>query len=118
MDNFDPLESVTLPSLGQLKCSGLVLIVGPNSSGKSQLLQDIYARICGEPRALVVAEDIRVRNPEYEPFIKFLKDSKYIEPTVDDNGTEQWKLRKTYAGSRQPVNAINPQQARQWYESS
>ena len=53
--DFKPLESFELPGIGSVQCDGLTVIVGPNSSGKSQLLQDIYLRLCGEPRALVVA---------------------------------------------------------------
>jgi hypothetical protein len=117
MDYFKPLERVVLPELGDLNCSGLVLIVGPNSAGKSQLLQDIYQRICGEPRALVVASDIRVHKPEYQPFMTYLEKEGYFETVVDENGNAQWKPLKTYAGSGQVVNQIAPQQAQSWHTS-
>ena len=55
VEDFKPLDRVALPDIGDIRCSGLIVVVGPNSSGKSQLLQDIYLRLSGEPRALVVA---------------------------------------------------------------
>lgn len=117
MKNFKPLELLSLPGLGELQCSGLILVVGPNSSGKSQLLQDIYQRICGEPRSLVVATNVRVHKPEYHPFIEYLEQEGYFETVVDDNGNTQWRPLKTYAGSGQSVNQINQNQAQTWYGS-
>jgi hypothetical protein len=38
LTDFKPLARVSLPGLGALQCSGLVVLVGPNSSGKSQFL--------------------------------------------------------------------------------
>jgi hypothetical protein len=58
--DFKPLGRVFLPGLGDLQCSGLVVLVGPNSSGKSQLLQDVYRRLAGEPRQLVVAKEVQI----------------------------------------------------------
>ena len=117
MKTFKPLQLLSLPGLGDLKCSGLVLIVGPNSSGKSQLLQDIYQRISGEPRSLVVASNIRVEKPEFQPFMEYLEQEGYFETIIDDAGNAQWRPLKTYAGSGQAVNQINQQQAQQWHGS-
>lgn len=114
---FKPLERVSLPALGDLTTSGLILVVGPNSSGKSQLLQDIYLRLCGEPRALVVATSIQIRLPEYEPFMAYLEREGYFETVLDDNGNSVWRPLKTYAGSGQPVGQIQPQQAQTWHGS-
>jgi hypothetical protein len=36
LSDFKPLGRLVLPELGVLECSGLVVLVGPNSSGKSQ----------------------------------------------------------------------------------
>ncbi len=67
LSDFKPLGHVSLPGVGDLRCSGLVLVVGPNSSGKSQFLKDIFLRISGEPRALVVASDVRVNRHSKRP---------------------------------------------------
>jgi len=91
LSDFKPLERVALPDNGELRCSGLILVVGPNSSGKSQFLQDLYLRLCGQPRALVVATNIRIRKPEnYDSFIQCLESEGYFETITDDNGNQQW----------------------------
>ena len=118
LSDFKPLERVSLPDIGDLRCSGLILVVGPNSSGKSQLLQDIYLRISGEPRALVVATDVQVNKPqEYEPFARWLEDKGYFETFVDENGSSQWRPRTVYLGTGQAINQIQPNQAQNWYSA-
>lgn len=117
LTEFKPLERVTLPLLGDVHCAGLILVVGPNSSGKSQFLQDIYQKICGEARKLVVATEIVIRRMEYEPFIGYLEHEGYFETVEDDNGVQQWRPLKTYVGSGQAVGVIQPQQAQQWHSA-
>ncbi len=117
LSDFKPLEEVTLPDIGDLRCSGLILIVGPNSSGKSQFLQDIYLRLCGEPRSLVVATDVRISKPDYEPFMKCLEAEGYFVTVTDDNGTSRLKPLTTYLGTGQAVTPIEPKQAQIWHGS-
>jgi recombinational DNA repair ATPase RecF len=78
LTDFKPLAKVTLPGVGDIPCSGLTLVVGPNSSGKTHLLTDLYLRLCGEPRKLVVASDVRVDKPEYTPLMNCLESEGYI----------------------------------------
>lgn len=116
LTDFRPLNRVSLPDLGDLRCSGLILIVGPNSSGKSQFLQDIYLRISGEPRALVVASNIEIQKPpEYGSFIEWLKARRYIEDFYDDNGTAHWRPLTTYLGTGQAVTQIQQNQGQNWH---
>ena len=65
LTDFKPIKELALPGLGTLQCAGLIVIVGPNSSGKSQLLQDIKEKISGEPRELVVAEKLEIEVPDH-----------------------------------------------------
>ena len=58
LSDFKPLAQVVLPDVGKIPCAGLTLVVGPNSSGKTQFLADLYSRLCGEPRDVVVASDV------------------------------------------------------------
>src|SRR5690348_3944698 len=105
-DSFDfkPLETLSLPDVGDLRCSGLIVIVGPNSSGKSQLLQDIYQRLSGEPRALVVATKVTFRKPpEYTQFATSLEKAGYFRTIVDESGSQQWRPQTIYLGSGQPI---------------
>lgn len=116
--DFKPLEKVTLPDLGDLQCSGLILVVGPNSSGKSQLLQDIYKRLTGQVRTLVVATHISLtKPPDYGQFAKNLEAAGYFETVFDDDGNAQWRPRTTYLGTGQAVNQIAPNQAQNWHNA-
>jgi predicted ATP-dependent endonuclease of OLD family len=45
LSDFKPLKRVVLPALGELNCAGLTVFVGPNSSGKTQLLRDIKGKL-------------------------------------------------------------------------
>lgn len=115
LSDFKPLKQVVLPGLGDLTCSGLVLIVGPNSSGKSQFLQDLYHRMAGEPRQLVVASDIQIEKPPIDPFLQCLEDEGYFSPFFDDAGNKHLRPQTMYLGSGQPIGQIQPHQAQQWH---
>ena len=115
LSDFKPLRRVVLPDLGELTCSGLVVLVGPNSSGKSQLLQDMYRRISGEPRKLVVATEVQIQKPPLDPFLRCLEEEGYFSTFEDDAGNKQLRPRTMYLGIGQPLGQIQPQQAQQWY---
>lgn len=100
-----------------MACSGLIVIVGPNSSGKSQLLQDVYRRLSGEPRQLVVAADIQIEKPPLEPFLKCLEDEGYFSEFEDESGKRHLRPMTMYLGTGQAVSQIQPHQAQQWYGS-
>src|SRR5262249_31132520 len=117
LSDFKPLERVVLPGLEELDCSGLILVVGPNSSGKTQLLRDIHERIKGNSRELVVASEIRLRKPELDPFLLCLEREGYLERVVDNTGAEQIRPRTTYLGTGEASPLIRADEARQWYES-
>ncbi|MDK9712966.1 MAG: ATP-binding protein [Sulfuritalea sp.] len=117
LSDFKPLRQVTLPGLGDLECSGLIVLVGPNSSGKSQLLQDIYGRLSGTPRRLVVASDIQIEKPPLEPFLRCLEDEGYFTTFEDEAGTKYMRPLTMYLGTGQALGQIQPQQAQQWYGS-
>jgi hypothetical protein len=118
LTDFKPLQRVELPGLGELHCTGLILIVGPNSSGKTQLLQDLYRRIIGEPRTLVVATTVELRRPEQmEPFIQCLEREGYLTKITDDAGNEQLRPLTTFVGSGEPAAQIHINQSREWFNS-
>jgi len=117
LSDFKPLRRVLLPGLGDLACSGLVVLVGPNSSGKSQLLQDVYRRLAGEPRQLVVASDIQIEKPPLDPFLRCLEQEGYFSMFEDEAGTKHMRPLTMYLGMGQALGQIQPQQAQQWYGS-
>jgi hypothetical protein len=116
LTDFKPLAEVTLPGVGQIPCSGLTLVVGPNSSGKTHFLTDLYSRLCGEPRNLVVASDVRINKPEYAPLMQCLVSEGFIRRYVNpDNNEEQIIPSTTYAGTGTAFQTIQSQQAQNWY---
>lgn len=117
LSDFKPLKKVSLPGVGALECSGLTLIVGPNSSGKSQFLQDLFLRLSGEARTLVVATDIEVDKPEFDPFLAALESEGYVETFEDENGTKQLRPKTMYVGSGQAISQIQHSQAQTWHQS-
>lgn len=98
LSDITPLESLELPDIGEVDCSGLILIVGPNSSGKSQLLRDIQKKVSGEPSKLVVASGIGVRKLSHEPLMKYLSDQGHIYIFEDADGNEFIRPKSTYGG--------------------
>jgi hypothetical protein len=81
---FNPLKAIAIPNVGKVRPRGLTVIIGPNSSGKTQTLRDIEARLLGQPRRLVVCEDIEVeRPPELDPILEMLTVGRLIRRRVD-----------------------------------
>ncbi len=118
LSDFKPLKRVVLPGLGELNCAGLTVFVGPNSSGKTQLLRDIKGKVAGEARDLVVATELEVEVPELDPFIKCLKAEGYIYSIFDDNDQEQYVPSTPFLGMGQPAQNIQPAQAMQWHSTA
>src|ERR1700730_11939577 len=118
LSDFKPLAKVALPDVGDIPCSGLTLIVGPNSSGKTQLLADLYCLLCGEPRDLVVASDVQINKPEYATLLQLLESEGYIR-TVFDPGNNQKQIvpRTTYIGTGTAFQPFPVQQAEGWYSA-
>ena len=82
--HLNPLQSIAVPNVGRVQPHGLVVVIGPNSSGKTQMLKDIQARLLGQPRKLVVCEDIVLqRPPDLNPLLDLLYQSRQIRRRVD-----------------------------------
>ncbi|QDT79453.1 hypothetical protein Mal35_29110 [Gimesia maris] len=64
LSEHNPLKSIAIPNVGSIDPRGLVLIIGPNSSGKTQLLKDINGRMLGQPRSLVVCDEVEIKRPD------------------------------------------------------
>lgn len=114
---FSPLDTLELPGIGKVDSTGLILIVGPNSSGKSQLLRDIHQRVSGEPRTLVVASTVAVRHLPYEPLVAALTEAGFIRRWEDDGGSIHIRPMTTYAGSGQAAGQQQVNQIQNWHSS-
>ena len=118
LSDFKPLKRLVLPDLGELDASGLTIFVGPNSSGKTQLLRDIRFRTTGEIRELVVATELDVESPDLDEFIACLKAEGHIFSTYDDNEREQYVSRTVFAGTGQASKNVQSTEASQWHQNS
>lgn len=118
LTDFKPIKCLELPGLGETACTGLTVIVGPNSSGKSQLLRDIKERISGEPRELVVASNLEIETPELEPFLRCLKQEGHMYSRWDDNDQEQYVPMTAFLGTGQGAQNVGSQQLQQWQNKS
>lgn len=114
---YSPLERLALPGLGDIECSGLTLIVGPNSSGKSQLLRDMAMRLVGDPRELVVAEEIELKQLPYDELVGALKDGGFITQFEDDAGNSFLRPLTTYGGGG-AAQQMQVNQVQSWYNTS
>ena len=111
-----PLEGVRLPALGELDVSGLVVIVGPNSSGKTQLLRDLHAPLCGQPRDPVVAEAVVIRRPEdFGSYIGAMESAGYLERGRNADGAEELRPLSNYVGSGVPSANVVEATASKWF---
>ena len=71
--DFNPLKSLAVPNVGRIEPRGLIVIVGPNSSGKTQMLKDIQQCLFGMPRKLVVCDAIELdKPPDLDVFLNVL----------------------------------------------
>jgi hypothetical protein len=113
--DFNPLRRIVLPDVEDINSFGLTVIVGPNSSGKSQLLRDIYHSVCGDRRSLVVAANIEIEKPNAEGLLTALLEDKFLRKVTDDNGTVNYVPTTTYLGTGQPVNQVSHSETQTWY---
>jgi hypothetical protein len=117
LSDFKPLGLVELPDIGTVSCLGLTLIVGPNSAGKTRLLNDLNSRLCGDPRSTVVARRIELNKPEYQPLIDCLRDEGYIRTPSDANGRLQLVVNTPYLGTGEVQPPVAIDQVRGWYDA-
>src|SRR5438445_2133278 len=70
-----PVAGVILPGIpGGISLKGLIVVVGPNSSGKTNLLRDIHAGGSGSSRPLVVAQEIQLRpSAQLHDYLQFFQ---------------------------------------------
>jgi hypothetical protein len=113
-----PVASITVPGVGKLQAGGLVVIVGPNSSGKTQLLRDIHSRVLGQPRELIVCDSIELRKPNtFDKFVQSLIDRGAMKITgKGDAARLEGAVPHFGIGGSVPAE-ISMADARGWYDS-
>jgi len=60
---YNPIHSVSLPGAGRIDLRGLIIVVGPNSSGKTLFLRDLVHALSPNQEDLVVCSDVILSKP-------------------------------------------------------
>ncbi len=103
--DFNPLMSIAIPNVGKVQPRGLVVIIGPNSSGKTRTLRDIESRLLGQPRKLVVCEEVEVRRPaELRSFLDLLYEQRLIRKRTDSDNNVYIDSMMPQLGAAAPSN--------------
>jgi energy-coupling factor transporter ATP-binding protein EcfA2 len=103
LEDFNPLAGITLPGGKDITTSGLILFVGPNSSGKTQLLKDVHATLLGQPRKLVVAQNVAISKPRsFDLLLDSLVRQGYMRREFNDKGVELLRVRTVPLGGSSP----------------
>jgi ABC-type cobalamin/Fe3+-siderophores transport system ATPase subunit len=81
--DYNPLSTIKVRGLDEVVAAkGLVVIVGPNSSGKTRFLRDIELALLGSRDQPIVCENIRIQGPTSgEVFVNDLLEKKLIQKT-------------------------------------
>jgi hypothetical protein len=119
LSDFNPLSSLDLPGNKTIALKGLILIVGPNSSGKTQLLKDVHQSILGQPRKLVVATAFGYRKPKsFESMVDALQKEGYVRKETAPNGRTILKNRTAAIGVNTSIpTEIDYESANSWFNS-
>jgi ABC-type transport system involved in cytochrome c biogenesis ATPase subunit len=115
---FNPLKSIAIPNVGRVVPKGLVLVIGPNSAGKTQLLRDINGRMLGDARSLVVCEDIEISRPaSLDSLLEVLYAENHIRRRVDANNSVFIDTRIPAFGGSQSNWSLYDHQVKSFFEN-
>ena len=114
--DFNPLKSITVPNVGRVEPKGLVLVIGPNSAGKTQILRDIQGRVLGQARKLVVCDDIEIsRPPSLDLLLGVLFAENHIRRRVDENNNVYIEPRIPHFGGTQSNWSLTENQVKSYF---
>jgi hypothetical protein len=91
-----PIRSVDLPGVSDVELRGLLVVVGPNSSGKTQFLRDLNDVVLGRARKLVVATAVSYNRPP--PFKAYL-DSLLANDIIREKSSDEFQKRSLQYGA-------------------
>src|SRR5439155_23645390 len=104
---YSPLQAIKVPSLAtEVEPEGLIVIVGPNSSGKTHFLRDVAKAVMGTETSLVVCESVALQPPtDGKIFTQDLLDQKLLRPGPDKGRA---KLGRPHFGTGARGPDVNP----------
>ncbi|CUS37335.1 hypothetical protein COMA1_40003 [Candidatus Nitrospira nitrosa] len=89
---FSPIKAVSLHGITPLTLRGLIVVVGPNSSGKTTLLREIHSAVSGVEKKLLVAQELSYRGlPPVREFIEHFTSTNDIEEVVSSGNVYHYK---------------------------
>jgi hypothetical protein len=78
---YNPLKNISMPGAEVVDPKGIVVVVGPNSSGKTHFLRDIEHFLLTGMQRSIVCTRIDAQKPTYhQDFINELVEANYIRP--------------------------------------
>src|SRR5262245_21516278 len=78
---YNPLKAVWLPGAEIREPRGIVVVVGPNSSGKTLFLRDVENYLLTGTQGFVVCQGIEPQKPDdYQAFVDELLARNYLQP--------------------------------------
>src|ERR1043166_4889494 len=119
LSSLTPLASIVLPGGKEIKPQGLILIVGPNSSGKTQFLRDVHQSILGTPRKLVVARAVGIKKPHaFDALVDALSEEGYLRREIAQDGRVLLKIRTSALGGSTGIPPeVDYSSASSWFDS-
>jgi hypothetical protein len=116
--DFNPLKSVAVPNVGRIEPKGLVLVIGPNSAGKTQILRDIEGRVLGQARKLVVCDDIEISRPSsLDALLEVLLADNHIRRRVDEHNNVYIESRIPHFGGNQSKWSLTENQVKSYFNA-
>src|SRR6266581_1873813 len=84
--DYNPILTVALPGTELNKPKGLVVVVGPNSSGKTLFLRDIEGAVVGIGQRPIVCSGIRLEKPAgtFDQFVERMCADRLVKPNGDE----------------------------------
>ena len=85
---YNPLKAIWLPGAELAAPHGVIVLVGPNSSGKSLFLRDIETSLLSGTNKLVVCQGIAQQRPNnFQDFVNELVANDYVREVPGHDGT-------------------------------
>lgn len=106
ISDYNPLKSISLPGADITKPEGIIVVVGPNSSGKTLFLRDIESYLLTGQSGFVVCKSLAaIRPAKFKEFIDELIEHHYLQAIPN-----QEKQYRTYVPFLEKVVRNQPKQ--------